>query len=109
MKTPCQSDPEMWVSDQLAARVEAAGLCINECPLDTQRACAAYALSIKPKFGVYAGRDWTTRGPSERGTKNCEECRRKFERHPSEGRAAWTARRFCSRKCAALHRKKDAA
>jgi hypothetical protein len=109
MKTPCQDDPEMWVSDQLDARVQAASICISACPKDMQRACAALAIETKPKLGVYAGRDFTKRTPTARPTKKCEGCQRPYERHPSEGREAWTSRRFCSRKCAALHRKEKAA
>lgn len=59
-------NPDLWTSDQVADRREAAELC-HRCPVRAE--CAAYG-AAEP-FGVYGGTDRTTRrfsGSGRRGT-----------------------------------------
>lgn len=56
MSTPCQSDPELWVSDLAASRREAARLC-RPCPNIAD--CLAGALERREKFGVWGGKDFS--------------------------------------------------
>lgn len=56
MKTPCQLDPEMWVSDLAESRREAAKACAH-CPVLEE--CRAESLTIWPEHGVWGGVDWS--------------------------------------------------
>lgn len=56
MRTPCQSDPELWVSDTAAFRHEAMKLC-RDCPIIAE--CLAGAIERREKFAVFGGRDFS--------------------------------------------------
>ncbi len=54
----CSADPDRWFAESVDDRRKAAAECTG-CPALTE--CEATALAIKPRFGVWAGRDWTPR------------------------------------------------
>lgn len=109
MKTPCQEAPELWVSDFVDARREAAAAC-DHCPAFDW--CAREIIRIKPTHGIFAGKDYskvdalanTTKARRRRRgesapSKACEECGARFQRsyHSS---TQWARARFCGRSCA---------
>lgn len=60
-KTPCRSDPDLWLSDGPRAQQRAKARCLSECADATRKWCLREALSSGDPVGVYGG---TT--PSER-------------------------------------------
>jgi WhiB family redox-sensing transcriptional regulator len=60
MKTPCQTDPEMWVADTAASRAEAARLC-RDCHRIFE--CFTEAVTTGKVYGVWGGTDFSKPGP----------------------------------------------
>ena len=60
MKTPCQSDPEMWTAEMASSRAEAATLC-RGCHRITE--CGAEAMRAGKVHGVWGGVDFSRPGP----------------------------------------------
>lgn len=60
VKVPCAEDlaTDAWFAETPAERAEAAAEC-DGCAVFNL--CAAAAAEIRPRFGVWAGRDWTPR------------------------------------------------
>ena len=56
MKTPCQTDPELWVADLTASRREAARLC-RDCPIIAD--CLAGAIERREMNHVWGGKDFS--------------------------------------------------
>ena len=54
----CSSDPERWFAESIDDRQAAAAECAG-CPVLPE--CEATALELRPRFGVWAGRDLTIR------------------------------------------------
>lgn len=54
--TPCQSGPELWVSDLTASRHEAMALCK---PCHQLADCLAGAIARREMFGVWGGKDFS--------------------------------------------------
>lgn len=54
----CSADPDAWFAETPAERAEAAAECDGCVVFDL---CAAAAAEIRPRFGVWAGRDTTPR------------------------------------------------
>lgn len=54
----CSADPDRWFAESLDDRRAAAGEC-DGCPVLVE--CEATALALRPRFGVWAGRDWQGR------------------------------------------------
>jgi hypothetical protein len=54
----CSADPDRWFAESIDDRRKAAAECAG-CPALTE--CEATALVLRPRFGVWAGRDWTPR------------------------------------------------
>lgn len=104
MRTPCQEAPEAWVGDDQDLRAEAAEECLS-CEFFV--ACQRAAESVKPKFGVWAGVDYTPKNGRPRGVRAktakqerlCEWCEETFLRGKLSARQ-WKARRFCGHDCA---------
>lgn len=105
MNTPCQESPELWVSDNVNDRAQAARACKSECPTESFRACAVLAFNTNPELGIYAGVDYNHSNRIAE-TKFCEGCKVEFERRKAESNGSWGKRRFCSRKCSASVRSK---
>jgi hypothetical protein len=58
--TPCKKAPDLWVSVMLADRNRAKKLCREKCDLIDD--CRAWASEPpREKYGVFGGRDWTTK------------------------------------------------
>ena len=55
MRTPCQSDPELWLSDFSSERAQAAAICKAQCP--RLAACLADGLEGDNTWGVWGGVD----------------------------------------------------
>lgn len=57
---PCAEDlaTDLWFAETPAGRAEAAAHC-DGCVVFT--ACNAAATELRPRFGVWAGRDWSPR------------------------------------------------
>lgn len=55
-RTPCQSDPEMWVSTYADARHEAMRLC-RDCPIIA--ACLTGAIERREMSHVWGGKDFS--------------------------------------------------
>lgn len=53
---PCAEDPEAWTSGE-AEHVAAAVEGCSRCPATA--ACDAYAQSLRPSVGTWAGQQWT--------------------------------------------------
>lgn len=108
MRTPCQNDPEIWVSDFAESRREAARLCIG-CPRIT--ACGLEAMENLEAHGVWGGMDFSKvdalatvrkkrRAPNEPApTKLCEDCGGQFTR-TYHSTSQWERARFCGKSCA---------
>ncbi|WP_175415783.1 WhiB family transcriptional regulator [Acidipropionibacterium jensenii] len=61
---PCASDPEAWTGDQLDdQQVEAACHRCTTCPVLDE--CRAYAETLKPSCGIWAGRRYGKKVPSK--------------------------------------------
>ena len=103
MKTACQENPEMWVSDFPSERSEAAKEC-KACPAIEW--CADWAAKIEPTWGVFAGVDHsrTKLKPRQPAASVCQnpECgaglmydgtRRRFCRDTCQQRAAYLKKR----------------
>lgn len=119
MRTPCQESPELWVSEFLDARREAAAAC-DHCPAFDW--CAREIIWIKPTHGIFAGKDYSkvdalANTPKARRRrvgepapeKLCEECGAGYARsyHSS---SQWERARYCGRSCAnAVNSRKGAA
>lgn len=60
IKVPCSEDlaTDLWFADTPAERAEAAAEC-DGCAVFAE--CAAAAAELRPRFGVWAGHDWTPR------------------------------------------------
>jgi hypothetical protein len=60
IKVPCAEDlaTDLWFAETPAERAEAATWC-DGCAVFTE--CAAASVEVRPRFGVWAGRDWTPR------------------------------------------------
>lgn len=56
VKTPCQLEPELWVSDIAESRRTAAREC-EKCPAFDW--CAREAIKVDPSHGVWAGKDYS--------------------------------------------------
>lgn len=105
--TPCQEAPEAWVGDNDKLRAQAAKECAA-CPIDMFRACQK--LAKETPFGVLAGVDYGTTiksaariqaardNPIAEDIKECESCGGTIRRG-NAGKADWTKRRYCTRKC----------
>lgn len=115
VKTPCQTNPEMWVGDDPKARKWAAAQC-QPCPARTGwcgRLAAANATKRKPDPGVIAGIDFT-HAPNKGGrpptvdktslptSKTCEHCGRQYTKNGKTNLGHWVRQRFCGRQCARL-------
>jgi hypothetical protein len=97
MKTPCQSDPELWVSERPEDRAEAARAC-HTCPVEAFQACERLAADTRPDMGVYAGEDYHHRKYPAGEVKTCAQCGETFHRDKSQT-SLWAKRRYCSRRC----------
>ena len=53
---PCAGSSDSWLSESPGERASAARMCAG-CPL--LEPCAALASEIRPRFGVFGGRDFT--------------------------------------------------
>ena len=56
MKTPCQADPELWVSESVKDRREAAQECAK-CPAFAW--CLDEIDRVQPTHGIWAGKDYS--------------------------------------------------
>lgn len=56
-RTPCQSDPELWLSDFAGERAQAAAICKAECW--RQLACYQDAIDSDATWGVWGGGDFS--------------------------------------------------
>ena len=52
VQPPCRTDPDRWFDDTAAA----ARRCLDDCHAQPQ--CHAYALTVRPQHGVWAGTDY---------------------------------------------------
>lgn len=52
----CSADPDGWFAESIDDRRNAATQCAS-CPVFVE--CEATAHALRPRFGVWAGRDWT--------------------------------------------------
>ncbi len=57
-QTPCAADPGPWLSDDTTERARAADDC-HRCPIRAE--CVAATAEIRPTFGVWGGKDRTSR------------------------------------------------
>lgn len=102
MRTPCQENPELWVSLIAADRAKAARQCA---PCHRIETCLQDALRSGERENVYGGVDlgrhtsrrrWPTNAP----TKGCTRCGQSMSPRSNESRQDWDARLFCSKTCA---------
>lgn len=93
MRTPCQADPELWVSDLPESRLQAVDAC-RTCP--ALRWCKTEAARTDPSLrtGVWAGVDYSRHSVTEQGVTDCEQCGVTFVRKRT-GRPA----HYCSSAC----------
>lgn len=93
-RTPCQSDPELWLSDFATERAQAAAICKAQCP--RVAACLADGLEGGNTWGVWGGRDLsrTKLKPRTPAAATCQ--------NPECDQALMydgTRRRFCKDSC----------
>jgi hypothetical protein len=92
VKTPCQVDPEMWLSEVMSERAEAARACLS-CPAFDW--CKAEAMKIKPDHGVWAGRDYSKRS----ATGDLTKCARPGCDGEFQQASVGAQRRYCGPRC----------
>lgn len=108
MSTPCQTDPELWWSDDKADVTMAKEACAF-CP--EKVSCLAKAEERGETSGVWGGEDFKGRNGRRRRqdrracvpmdeTKQCERCNTVIHPKPDQRVNEWKQRRFCTQKCA---------
>ena len=116
MRTPCQDDPELWVSDFPELRVEAVKGCAA-CPVLAECRAGMFGRPGAGDFGVWAGVDYSresvTAPPAPPAAapepKWCQRCGDSFTKKRNTSREEFERARFCSRACANKSRGKEAA
>ena len=96
MKTPCQVEPDLWVSESEPDRIRAKRACTG-CHRLVE--CLTEAIENRETWGVWGGRDFT-RARVNVPPKPCPECGDMFHARRNEGLTDWHRRSFCSRTCA---------
>jgi hypothetical protein len=92
VKTPCQEEPELWVSELADSRIIAVTAC-RSCPAIEW--CRKEAEAVRPKWGVWHGRDYSKPSVTVREPTSCQHCQATIAQ-PVTGRT----RKFCNRVCA---------